>query len=172
MNQRPNVTLLHCAASDAAGSIEFVMNRTNSGASKRMPLVKRDIYFADSPEVTRVRAARLDDLLPDERFDLVFMDIEGSELFAMRGMPRILSQARFVVAEFYPFMVRDVAGATPEEFLQPLSAFQTLVIPSLNKAAHGADIGPALRQMYDSNACDNGLIFMRERAEIAFGAQV
>jgi len=40
------------------------------------------------------------------------MDIEGSELFAMRACRRFLGKARVVVAEFYPFMIREVAGAT------------------------------------------------------------
>lgn len=170
MNQCGNVRAFNLAASDSAGEIEFVMNRANSGASKRMPLVRNQIYFADNPQIVRVPSVRLDDLLPEERFDLVFMDIEGSELFAMRGMPRILAGARFVVCEFYPFMVREVAGAGVDEFLEPLSAFETLVIPSLAKAVHGAEIAPALREMYDANRCDNGLIFIRQRAEIHFGA--
>jgi FkbM family methyltransferase len=168
INQCRNVRLIHRAASDQEGSLEFVMNRLNSGASKRMPLVRNDIYFYDNPEVTRVPSARLDDLLPDEQFDLVFMDIEGSEVFAMRGMPRILSHAKFVVSEFYPFMVRDVAGAGVEDFLEPLADFQTVVITSLRKVAHGDEILSTLRAMFDANQCDNGLIFIRERTNAGF----
>ncbi len=168
MNRCDNVRLFDCAASDSPGSIEFVMNTHNSGGSKRMPLVKNEIYFYDKPEVTRVPSVAIDELLPDELFDLVFMDIEGSELFAMRGMPRILAAAKVVFAEFFPLMVKEVAGATVEQFLQPLQSFNTLVIPSLRKAAHKEDFHAALQDMFDRNHCDDGIIFLKDRLEIRF----
>jgi FkbM family methyltransferase len=168
MNLCGNVRLFNVAAAEVRGSMSFVLNTTNSGASKRMPLVRRELYFEDHPEVVRVPCVRLDELLPEERFDLVFMDIEGSELPAMRGMPRILSGAAFVVCEFYPFMIHDVAGAGPDDFLQPLADFQTLVIPSQNRAVHGDEIAAAIREMYQANHCDNGLIFLRQRRDIGF----
>jgi FkbM family methyltransferase len=169
MNQCHNAKVFNLAASDAAGSIEFVMNRANSGASKRMPIVRNEIYFQDNPEIATVPAVRLDDLLPHERFDLVFMDIEGSELFAMRGMPRILSTAKVVVSEFYPFMVREVAGGGVADFLEPLKEFGTLAIPSLRKVVHKEDFQAALDDMFDKNHCDNGIIFIRDRVNLQFG---
>jgi FkbM family methyltransferase len=169
MNERHNVRLFNLAASDAAGSLEFVMGRTNTGSSKRMPLIKAERYFYDNPDVTQVPAARLDELLPHESFDVVFMDIEGSELFAMRGMPRILATAQVVVAEFYPFMVREVAGAGVEEFLEPLQDFETLIIPSLRKSVFKPDFRAALQDMFDHDKCDNGIFFLREHVEIRFG---
>lgn len=168
MNQCHNARIFNLAASDTSGSIEFVMNRQNSGASKRMPLVKNDIYFFDNPEITRVPSVRLDELLPHERFDLVFMDIEGSETFAMRGMPNILAQAKAVVSEFYPFMVREVAGATVDDFLAPLAEFNTLVVPSLRKSVNREDFRALLGDMFEKNHCDNGVIFLRERTTIRF----
>jgi FkbM family methyltransferase len=170
LNQCRNVRVFNVAASEAPGSLEFVMNRENSGASKRMPLVKNRIYFYDNPEVGRVPAARLDDLLPEDTFDLVFMDIEGSELFAMRGMPRILASAQVVFCEFYPFMIREVAGADVEAFLAPLAEYRTLAIPSLQKVVHDADIRPALQEMFENNKCDNGIIFTRRKTNLQFAS--
>lgn len=169
MNRCNNVRIFNLAASDSADSLQFVKNLANSGASKRMPLVKNPIYFQDNPEVVTVPAVRLDDLLPNEKFDLVFMDIEGSELFAMRGMPRILSQAKVVFAEFYPFMVREVAGADVDAFLEPLAEFNTLLVPSLRKCVHKEDIRATLQAMFDKDQCDNGIIFVRDRVHINFG---
>jgi FkbM family methyltransferase len=169
MNRCNNVRIFNMAASDSSDSLQFVKNRANSGASKRMPLVKNPIYFQDNPEIVTVPAVRLDDLLPHEKFDLVFMDIEGSELFAMRGMPRILSQAKVVFAEFYPFMVREVAGADGDAFLQPLAEFNTLIVPSLRKSVHEDDIRATLRAMFNKDQCDNGIIFVRDRVDINFG---
>jgi FkbM family methyltransferase len=169
LNQCDNARIFNFAAGDAEGEIEFVMNRANSGASKRMPLVRNPIYFNDAPQVTRVPTVRLDDLLPHERFDVVFMDIEGSEYFAMRGMPRILATAKVVFAEFYPFMVREVAGATVAQFLEPLAAFQTLVIPSLRKVVEREGFHDALQAMFEANQCDNGIVFLRETTTVRFG---
>jgi FkbM family methyltransferase len=168
MNRCNNVRTFNLAASDSADSIEFVMNRANSGASKRMPLIRNEIYFQDSPEVVTVPSVRLDDLLRHETFDVVFMDIEGSEVFAMRGMPRVLAQAKVVFSEFYPFMVREVAGADVDAFLKPLSDFNTLAIPSLKKTVHKEDFRATLQDMFEKNQCDNGIIFVRDRIEMRF----
>jgi FkbM family methyltransferase len=168
MNPCANVRLFNVAASDSAEPIEFVMSRANSGGSKRMPLVRNEIYFADDPEVAVVPAIRLDDLFPEERFDLVFMDIEGSELFALRGMPRILSTAKVVICEFYPIMIREVAGGGAADFLQPLEAFNTLVIPSLRRIVHKEDFRATLEEMFAHDLCDNGIVFIRERRDLRF----
>lgn len=168
MNRCDNARIFNLAAADAAGSIEFVMNAFNTGASKRMPIHRNEIYFQDRTEVVRTPCARLDDLLPHEAFDLVFMDIEGSELLAMRGMPRILAGARVVISEFYPFMVRDIAGAGPAEFLDPLAGFETLAVPSLRRVVYREDIRTTLDEMFENNHCDAGLVFVRDRIEIQF----
>ena len=86
----------------------------------------------------------------------------------MRGMPRILASAKVVFAEFYPFMVREVAGASVEEFLEPLADFNTLIIPSLRQAVHREDFRAALQDMFDRNHCDNGIIFLKERKPVQF----
>jgi FkbM family methyltransferase len=169
MNQCRNVRLVNVAASDSSGPIEFVMSRTNSGGSKRMPIVRNELYFADDPVIATVPSARLDEVLHDQEFDLVFMDIEGSELFAMRGMPRILAAAKVVIAEFYPIMIREVAGAGVAEFLQPLDAFSTLLIPSLRKIVHKEDIRATLEDMFENDQCDNGIVFIRDRVNVQFG---
>lgn len=44
-----------------------------------MPAIRDPIYFHDNPDVITIPASPLDDLLPDQRFDVVIMDIEGSE---------------------------------------------------------------------------------------------
>lgn len=168
MNRCDNLRLFNIAASDTDAPIRFVMNTTNGGASKRMPLVRNPVYFSDQPDIITVPGRRLDDLLPEESFDVIFMDIEGSELLAMRGMPRLLSAARVVFAEFYPFMVREVAGGTVDDFLRPLEAFETLAIPSLRKAVYRDEFKPTLQAMFDADQCDNGIIFLRDRVRLEF----
>ena len=55
LNGCANVQALQLAAGDREGEIDFVLHRGNSGGSKRLPLVRRDVYFHDKPEVRRVR---------------------------------------------------------------------------------------------------------------------
>ena len=49
------------------------------------------MYTYDNPKVIDVDAYSLDEYLDHDEFDLVLIDIEGSEYFAMKGMSNILS---------------------------------------------------------------------------------
>lgn len=162
MNRGFNILAYNVAANDRRASIEFVMNTVNSGGSKRMPMYRDHIYFNDNPRVATVSGARLDDLLPGERFELVFMDIEGSEYHAFLGMQRILSGAKTLIVEFLPHHLSRVAGVTVEEFLQPLSAhFSTLTVPSTGQQAGKKEILGMLQHMFDNNQDDAGIIFQK-----------
>ena len=114
MRSRPNVRAVQIAASDTNTPLQFVLNRTNSGGSKRMPVQKLQKYFYDRPTVVTVDGNRLDDVLQED-FDVIVMDLEGSEYFALRGMPRILARARHLVVEFLPHHL-SVAGVTVADF--------------------------------------------------------
>lgn len=162
MNRGFNIVTHNVAASDRAAPVEFVMNTVNSGGSKRMPMHRDDIYFYDNPQVVAVPGVRLDDLLPGERFELVFMDIEGSEYHAFLGMQRILAEARTLIVEFLPHHLARVAGVTVEQFLKPLSAhFSTLTVPSTGLRAGRKEIPGVLQRMFDDNQGDAGIIFRK-----------
>ncbi len=162
MNRGFNILAHNVAASDRGAPVEFVMNTVNSGGSKRMPMFRDDIYFHDNPRVVAVPGMRLDDLLPGERFELVFMDIEGSEYHAFLGMQRILAGAKTLIVEFLPHHLSRVAGVTVEEFLKPLLAhFSTLTVPSTGQRAGRKEIPGMLQRMFDNNQGDAGIIFRK-----------
>lgn len=161
LNVCDNVEALQLAAGDREGEIDFVMNTSNSGGSKRLPLVRRHMYFYDQPRLTRVRMARLDDVLSGP-YDLILMDIEGSEYFALQGMPRLLSHARHLVSEFLPRHFRDVAGVTAREFVQLVEPhFETLFIPSRNQTVGRSNFLPTLGAMFDADVTDDGIVFSK-----------
>ena len=54
----------------------------------------------------------MDEFLKDEKFDFIFMDIEGSEEPAMRGMPRLISQTKVLVSEFLPHLTNQLKLST------------------------------------------------------------
>jgi FkbM family methyltransferase len=85
INGVTNIHAVNVAASDKTEEIEFLMNRVNSGGSKRMPMIRSYLYFSDSPKITTVHAKLLDEMFPKLIPAVIFMDIEGSEYFAIKG---------------------------------------------------------------------------------------
>ena len=163
VNDADNVHALNLMAGDREEEIDFVQNRMNSGGSKRMPKVKAAMYFADHPDVVRLKTRPLDAALDGIDFALVFMDIEGSEYFALRGMQRILGRAKTLFVEFLPHHLRNVSSVSPEEFLAPIEPhFERLFVPSKNLTVARPEFRRVLSQMYDADEADAGLVFTRE----------
>lgn len=161
LNGRQNVEAIQLAASDSKAPIQFVANKANSGGSKRMPVEKLRDYFYDNPEVITVAANRLDDVVA-EKIDLVLMDIEGSEYFALRGMPRILSSTKHLVVEFLPHHISSVAGVSVDQFVAEIEPhFDELWIPSTKRRVGKADFLPELSSMFDAGASDDGIVFSK-----------
>lgn len=161
LNGCSNVQARHLAAGDLEGEIEFVQNTANSGGSKRLPVVQRRMYFYDRPRITRVPCARLDDVLPDD-YDLILMDIEGSEYFALQGMGRLVSRARHLIAEFLPHHFRDVAGVTAKDFVALVEPhFDRLYIPTRDQTVPRQQFMPLLTEMFEADAGDDGIVFSK-----------
>ena len=162
LNKTENVSIHNIAASSKQETIKFQMNVVNSGGSKRLPKNNEYMYRYDNPEVIEVQAHSLDDYLDENNFDLVLIDIEGSEYFAMQGMEKILSNCNTLIVEFLPHHLKNVADVTVEQFLSLIpKQFTKLTIPSKNET-HPIDIGGVvLQQMYNNKEGDDGLIFTK-----------
>jgi FkbM family methyltransferase len=166
LNGVRNCRVLHKAASNRAEKIEFLMNRLNPGGSKRVPMNKHPAYYEDHPKVVQVEAGRVDDLLPDESFDVVLMDIEGSEYFALQGMPRILSGASVLQVEFIPHHLENVAGAKVQDFVALIEPhFSSLCIARKRLVAPREQFLMILSDMYDRGEGDEALIFSKSPPE-------
>lgn len=162
LNDAKNVRAYNLAASDKTETIEFVLSRSNSGGSKRMPKVHAFEYFYDSPKTISVQAHALDEHLKGTSFSLVFMDIEGSEYFALKGMQNILRNAHTLFVEYLPHHLRNVSSVSPQEFLGPIAPhFENLLIPSKNLQVKRVDFLSALQTMFDQDQGDEGLIFTK-----------
>ena len=162
LNKTENVSIHNIAASSKQETIKFQMNVVNSGGSKRLPKNNEYMYRYDNPEVIEVQAHSLDEYLDENNFDLVLIDIEGSEYFAMQGMEKILSNCNTLIVEFLPHHLKNVADVTVEQFLSLIpKQFTKLTIPS-KKETHPVDIGGVvLQQMYNNKEGDDGLIFTK-----------
>jgi FkbM family methyltransferase len=166
INRCENVHAVHIAASDKAEQLTFVASTVNSGGSKRMPVVHDPMYFYDSPQLITVQSARLDDTLRGMKFEIVLMDIEGSEYFALRGMQDILSYATALFVEFVPHHLRNVSNVTVGQFLAPIQPhFSRMFVPSQGCTVPRSDWCPVLQVMYDRNESDDGVFFSKQSSE-------
>jgi FkbM family methyltransferase len=162
LNECKNVQALNIAASDKNERIRFVLSRTNPGGSKRMPVVRDYAYFYDSPDVVSVEAHPLDEVLGDSRIDIILMDIEGSEYFALGGMQQILSRASVLFMEFIPHHLRNVSGVSVDQLLALIRPhFSTMFVPSLEITASNDRFGDVLQSMYDRERSDDGIVFTK-----------
>jgi FkbM family methyltransferase len=163
LNNCKNIKAHHAAANHTTGQLEFVLNTVNSGGSKRMPKYRDDMYFYDNPNIVKVPALKLDELINVNKvFEIIIMDIEGSEYFAMKGMPKILSKANHLITEFIPHHLDRVGGISVDQFLEPiLNNFQFLYVPSLDLKVKKNDFNKTLEYMCKKQISDDGIIFSK-----------
>lgn len=163
LNDCSNISVHNIAASDKREQLKFLKSRVNSGGSKRTPKNQNFMYDFDKPEEIEVEAYSLDEHLGVESYDLIVMDIEGSEYFALKGMPKTLVQSKVLVVEFLPHHLRDVAGITVDEFLSAIpDEFTKMTIPSQQKTIEKHSFEAELKTMFAAGKGDDGLIFERD----------
>ncbi|HEY0121505.1 MAG TPA: FkbM family methyltransferase [Rhizobium sp.] len=163
LNECANVTLHPIAASDSRDPISFLKNRDNSGGSKRKPLVDHVHYVYDEPEVVTLDAWPLDQRLGDKSYDLIIMDIEGSEYFALKGMPKILTNARAMAIEFLPHHIKDVAGVSIADFCQLLQPnFNWMYIPGKNALIPSEKFMEFLSASFDAGHGYDAIYLMKD----------
>ena len=121
LNQVGNCRAFNLAAGETEGEIAFYANTVNSGGRKRKPVIENFLYTFDSPEVLRVPMVALDDHIEDHVFDIIVMDIEGSEYFALSGMQDILAKSRHLQMEFIANHLDNVSSVSNGELLELLS---------------------------------------------------
>lgn len=163
LNRRTNIELHQTAAAEKNKTIRFLANRANSGGSKRMPRKGlKEAYIYDHPEILKIKAVSLDDYLGPRTYDLILMDIEGSEYFALKGMPKILAKAKALSVEFLPHHLKYVAGVTPRTFLSVIPpSFEWLYVPENRELVPRKDMERTLEAMYKAGEGHDGLYFLQ-----------
>jgi hypothetical protein len=100
----------------------------NSGGSKIIPDQAKYYYFFDNPDKTEVEMKKFDKIAKDKQFDLIVMDIEGSEYFALKGMSESLEKCKYLQIEYVPHHLEDVSNISNETFLKPIKGYFDEVI--------------------------------------------
>jgi FkbM family methyltransferase len=114
LNGIDDIVVRNTALGESPGKIRFTENQINTG-NCRVDVLNGGL---DVPVDT------LDSSVPRdwESIDLIVMDIEGSEVAAMRGAQTVLAKTRHLYVEFAPEQLRE-QGSTSEEFIMLAARF-------------------------------------------------
>lgn len=119
VNRCKNVTPVQKAIADRDGRARLFLAQENKGDHRLFD-------SNDGRESITVDVTSLDAFFKerDYRVDVIKMDIQGSEMAALKGMTRILEKNDDlkILTEFWPNGIR-MSGASPEEFLKKLVEF-------------------------------------------------
>jgi FkbM family methyltransferase len=127
LNALPRVTVHNAALGERAGTVRFVESAINTGHSR----VAVGVGSLEVPLCT------LDDTLPADwpSVDLMVMDVEGSEVGALRGAARTLEKTRFLYVEFAPENLAE-QGVAVEDMIR-------LLVPHFTRMSvvgHGVEV--------------------------------
>jgi len=110
----PHVKLYELALSDTTGSTTFYIDKASMGLSG-LSAPPGPEHGGAEIETCTVALARLDDLLPDARPDMIKIDVEGAELGVLQGALKLLARSRPVVAFEHGLGSAERFGTTPED---------------------------------------------------------
>lgn len=165
LNNIANVLAYNKAVNDENKLIKFLVSKHNSGGSKRFPVILDKGYFYDNPEEITIESVVLDQFLNVKSFDLIFVDIEGSEYFAFKGMQKIFKKSKVLITEFVPHHLKNVSSVSVLDFWLTLSPyFNTMFVPKTLKSFTGSEnILEQLEFIYSSNQNHDNLIFLKTK---------
>lgn len=127
----PYCELHEVALGEEEGTAEFFKNPSATGYNSLAALDMDDVI------VTKVRVAKLDDLLPDDVIDLIKIDIEGAELGAMRGATELIARSRPVVMFECVGIEPNSLGYSAEQLWKWFSDHDYMIFAP-NRLAHDA----------------------------------
>ncbi len=164
LQRRDNVKAFNIAAGEKDGTIQFLLNRDQSGGSKRKPVHDRFFYSYDNPKIIDIDCKILDDVFFDVKdFDLVFMDIEGSEYFALQGMQKILSRSKALSVEFLVHHLRDVAAVEIDDFSALIVPhFAWMLLPDTGEFVAQANMASRMREMFETGQNYDCVYFLKD----------
>ncbi len=92
---------------------------------------------------------------------LIFVDIEGSEYFAFKGMQKILKQSKVLITEFVPHHLKNVSSVSVLDFWLTLSPyFNHTHVPKTQKSFKASgNIFEQLECMDNSNENHDNLVY-------------
>lgn len=116
-----NIIPINKAVSNNDGKIFLFQSATNKGDHRIIDakIIPEDVIR----NKIEIEATRLDSSFsPEQKIDLIKMDIQGAEGLALEGMTQILSRNHkmYLFTEFWPYAI-ERSGKSPKEFLEQLN---------------------------------------------------
>ncbi len=133
------------------------------------PTMFRLLNSKDEKDTIEVSVVTLDSFFRDKGYkvDLIKMDIEGAELFALEGMQRILNENKELVifSEFNPHLLK-LLGVRPEDYLNKLveNGFRIYEIDEQNQAVNDADFSLITQEYNDDGTIRYPTILCKREA--------
>jgi len=168
LNKLPNTVAYNYAIFDKKGSLSFYQNKANSGGSKIKPVVEDYRYSYDKPDVITVEGDTLDNLQEQNNLpfpQMIVMDIEGAEYFALKGAEKCLQHTQVLYIEFVPHHLKNVANVNLEDFCslltQHFSAMKLIgeEIKGANIVYRGTEIAYRLAELNKTETSADLLLF-------------
>lgn len=157
-----NVELVNAAVSDRSGSCSLHLSPRNPGDHR--------IGFTGARKSVEVTVTSLDEFFKgrNPRVDLIKMDIQGSELHAVRGARGVIAANDFVklTCEFWPGGLRQ-SGSSPRDFLLELRdmGFCQLLIDEANGQLLSFRPGKLIEQLTETKPQFANLFCMKTSAK-------
>lgn len=108
---RKNIKLFNLAVGDKNGKIKlYLSNKLN---------VDHRSYETDEKRVVKVvKVVSLDNIFINKKIDLIKIDIQGYDYFALRGAEKLIKKQKknAIIGEFWPYGLES-AGVNPNEYL-------------------------------------------------------
>lgn len=155
LNDIDGIVVRNAALGETPGHIRFTENLINTG-NCRVDALNGGI---DVPMDTLDRSVP-----PDwESIDLIVMDIEGSEVRAMRGAQAVLAKTQRLYVEFAPEQIRE-QGSTSEEFIALAGSFfkSAYVVDATMKFILAADFSAYLMPLSRRRGLLLNLLFTQD----------
>lgn len=163
LNECKNIELYNYAVSDSVGEISFIMQEANSGSSRRKPIYTFEPVSYELGCEIKVKTQVLDDVFQDLTPDLIFMDIEGSEYFALKGAQKLLSKTKALIMEFDSGYFKKVSGKSAPEIWEVFAPhFSQLINPKYNLQFDGKEAVKAeVLRMINSDESHENIVFLK-----------
>jgi FkbM family methyltransferase len=112
INKLQNIKLLNVIASNN-NEESYIMDYGACSFVKKTNSV--EVLNSDSGKAFHVQSIRLDDIIDIKQFDFIKIDIEGSEVVALQGMPEILKQSSMILFECNEFTLQNFGHTSSEK---------------------------------------------------------
>ena len=134
--------------------------------AKENRLLKKKMYYDKDTKLIQTPLKKGDNIFEKiSEIDLMVMDIEGSEYFALLGMKKTLQKTTTLIIEFIPHHLNNVSSTSINEYIELITQyFNYLYIPSQKIYLDNYEqIKKTLEDMYYNNTNDNGIIFSKKK---------